>query len=307
MALAARAIGSRDPDPLFRNPDWLAERFLGLEERAQLPRYLGVLAAGGDCGEAMKDARMRALVRPFTMRTKFIDEHLLKAIAAGAIQVVNLGAGLDTRAYRFEHALRHAKVFELDYAPTQAYKRRRVAEVLGPSPSNLVYAPIDFTREKLGDVLRSVGYEADRKTFFIWEGVTMYISEDAVLEVLRSIASNAPSGSAVTFDYFPRSRLDKVPMISEAERVTQNELKDLGEPWIFGIPDGTAAQFVKDAGLDLVDNLAWMSLESVQRYFTGSDGRRAADPPSAFPTPPLGQYYFAVAVVPDGPSSDSRS
>ena len=300
MSLAARAIGSRDPDPVFRNPDWLAERFLGPEERAQVPQYLGALAEA-DCGEAMKDARIRAFVRPFTMRTKFIDEHLLRAIAAGALQVVNLGAGFDSRAYRFEDALRDAKVFELDYAPTQAHKRRRVAEVIGSPPSNVIYAAIDFTRQKLGDVLQSAGYEPGRKTFFIWEGVTMYISEEAVLEVFRYIAGNAPSGSAVAFDYFPRSRLAKVPTVSESERVTQNELKNLGEPWIFGIPDGTASQFVNGAGLDLVDNLAWMSFESVQRYFTRSDDMHPPGRPSPFPTSPLGQYYLAVAAVPEGP------
>lgn len=297
MSLAARAIGSRDPDPAFRNPDWLAERFLGPEERTQIPQYLGVVAAEADCREAMKDVRIRAFVRPHTMRTKFVDEHLLKAVAAGAVQVVNLGAGFDTRAYRFEDALRDTKVFELDYAPTQAHKRRRVAEVVGPPPRNVIYAPIDFTRQNLGNVLQSVGYKDNRRTFFIWEGVTMYISEAAVLDVLRYIANNAPSGSAVAFDYFPRSRLNKVPMVSEAERAMQNELKNLGEPWIFGIPDGTAAQFVKGAGLDLVENLAWMSLEAVQRYFTADGGKRAGNLPARLPTPPLGLYYFAVAEV----------
>jgi methyltransferase (TIGR00027 family) len=298
MSLAARAIGSRDPDPAFRNPDWLAERFFGPEERTQIPPYLGVVAAETDCGEAMKDLRIRAFVRPHTMRTKFVDEHLLKAVEAGAVQVVNLGAGFDSRAYRFEDALRDVKVFELDYPPTQAHKRRRVAQVIGPPPCNVIYAPIDFSRQDLGSVLQSVGYEDDRRTFFIWEGVTMYISEDAVLDVLRYIANNAPSGSAVAFDYFPRSRLDKVPRLSEAERATQNELKDLGEPWIFGIPDGMAPQFVKGAGLDLVENLAWMSFEAVQRYFTAGDRKRMGDmPASSLASPPLGLYYFAVAEV----------
>jgi hypothetical protein len=77
----------------------------------------------------------------------------------------------------------------------------------------------------------------------------------------------------------------------------QNELKNLGEPWIFGIPDGTAAQFVKSAGLDLVENLAWMSFEAVQRYFTTDNGKRTENLHAPLPTSPLGLYYFAVAEV----------
>ena len=305
--LAARAVGSHDPDPTVRNPDWLAERFLGPEERKQIPDNDVILGVDQDYREAMKGVTVRALVVTQNVRTKFIDEHLLKAVSNGAVQVVNLGAGFDSRAYRFRQELRNTKVFEVDYGPTQEYKRRRAAEVIGPPPPNLVYVPIDFTRQKLADVLRRAGYRRDRKTFFIWEGVTMYISREGVLDTLRYIAANAAPGSAVVFDYYPQGRLDELPKVNALEREVQDLMKSWGEPWIFGIPDGTTPAFVKSAGLELVENMAAVGPESVQRYLTRKDGTRVGDLPWPLAPPLLGEgrylYYYALAVVPETPGA----
>lgn len=86
----------------------------------------------------MKNPRVSALVIILIERTRFIDDHLLQAVRDGATQVVNLGAGFDTRAYRFRQELRSTKVFEVDYGPTQEYKKRRVREVIGGPPPNVV-------------------------------------------------------------------------------------------------------------------------------------------------------------------------
>ncbi|HXB57314.1 MAG TPA: SAM-dependent methyltransferase [Vicinamibacteria bacterium] len=310
LVMAARAIGARDPDPTVRNPDWLAEHLLGPEERALIPDNYALLALDQDYREAMKDPRTRGLVLTMTVRTKFNDEHLLQAVGEGALQVVNLGAGFDSRAYRFRQALRNVKVFEVDYGPTQEYKRHRVQEVLGPPPPNVRYVPIDFTREQLADVLGRAGYRTDLRTFFLWEGVTQYIPEEAVLETLRFVAGNSASGSAVVFDYSTRSRLEELPKVSEAERTLQAMVRAWGEPWIFGIPEGTTASFVKNAGLDLVENLPVHGPESVTRYLTRKDRSRMGDLPWPLPSPELGEgrytYYCARATVRVREGSQSR-
>jgi methyltransferase (TIGR00027 family) len=144
------------------------------------------------------------------VRTRYIDEHLEAALRAGATQVVILGAGFDSRAYRFVKLLNGAKVIEVDYGPTQEYKRRRVLEVLGHVPSNLTYAPIDFTRERLSDVLFSSGYRAAEKTFFIWEGVTMYLPEQGVRETLQFVAGQSAPGSSIVFDFMSKSFVDSL-------------------------------------------------------------------------------------------------
>ena len=86
--------------------------------------------------------------------------------------------------------LRNARVFEVDQPSTQEYKKRRVLEVLGPPPPNLVFVPIDFTRQQASAALRHAGYSAARKTFFIWEGVSMYLTEETVRNFLRDISSH---------------------------------------------------------------------------------------------------------------------
>jgi methyltransferase (TIGR00027 family) len=97
-----------------------------------------------------------------------------ESLAAGATQVVILGAGLDSRAYRFGDLLRGARVFEVDFPPTQEYKKKRVREILKGLPPHVAYAPIDFTKEDLATVLRQAGYDTTKKTVFVWEGVTLY-------------------------------------------------------------------------------------------------------------------------------------
>jgi methyltransferase (TIGR00027 family) len=307
LVLAGRALGTRDPDPTVRNPDWLAERLLGPEERAQIPDNYAILALDQDYREAMKDPRTRRLVRVMTVRTKFNDGQLLRGVAGGATQVVNLGAGFDSRAYRFRKELENTKVFEVDFGPTQEYKRRRILEVLGSLPPNVVYTPIDFSREDLADVLRKAGYRSDLRTLFLWEGVTMYIPEEAIVATLRFVARNSEAGSSLVFDYCTKSRLDELPQVSEPERKLQEMVRGWGEPWIFGIPDGKTNDFLKASGLELTENLPVLSPEAEQRYLTRKDGSQMGEVP--WPKPELGEgrytYYCALARVPPrkGPGS----
>src|SRR5215213_1331620 len=134
MTTAARAIASHDPDPNTRNPDWLAERLLGVAERRLLEGTPWLGALSRDYRELSQTPEVEALMRVLLVRTRFIDDHLIKAIESGAEQVVVLGAGFDSRAYRFRETLKGKKVIEVDYGPTQEYKKRRVRDVLGCLP-----------------------------------------------------------------------------------------------------------------------------------------------------------------------------
>ncbi len=273
--LAARAVGAREPDPSVRNPDWLAERFLGSDERALLPDNSVVTGLDKDYREAMKDPETRARVLMVNLRTRYIDQHMLDAVKAGASQVVILGAGFESRAYRFRKELKGTKVFEVDFGPTQEYKKRRVLEVLGPPPSNLVFVPIDFTREQASAVLRKAGYRADRKTFFIWEGVSMYLTEQAVRDFLRDIASHSNAASEIVFDHF-NPFFD--PPANEANARLVAMLKAWGEPWIFAIPDGQEQQFLASAGLTLAEHVSLLvTSPDARKVITRQDGTTVGD------------------------------
>src|SRR5437762_6300599 len=126
---AARAIGSKDPNPQLRNPDYLAIKFLGPRERAVLPDFQ-MDALDLDFDRAMKQLGVHLPVAMLAYRTKAFDAALLDALQNGARQVVVLGAGFDSRAYRFQSQIVNVRFMDVDYGPTQAYKKQRLGEIL---------------------------------------------------------------------------------------------------------------------------------------------------------------------------------
>ena len=127
---AGRAIGAREPDPTVRNPDDLAERLLGDPDALDVD-HPAVRALALSYDEAMSQPEVVNIVRMMMIRTRFIDAALERAIAAGATQLIILGAGFDSHAYRCRQLLDHVRVFEVDRAATQALKRERVLDALG--------------------------------------------------------------------------------------------------------------------------------------------------------------------------------
>src|SRR5215470_15142669 len=101
MVAAGRALGSREPEAAVRNPDYLADRLLGPDELALIEGHPLSAALGKPYEEVRDDYAAMGTAIMMLMRTKFIDEKLVNAVEQGAEQVVILGAGFDTRAYRF--------------------------------------------------------------------------------------------------------------------------------------------------------------------------------------------------------------
>ena len=118
-----------------------------------------------------------------------------------------MGAGFDTRAYRFGEVLKDVRVFEVDTEATQGYKRRRAEAAIGAPPANLTYVSIDFNRDQLMETLARAGFDRGLKTFFTWEGVSMYVAEEGVRATLSALAKAAP-GSTLVMDYTTRGAID---------------------------------------------------------------------------------------------------
>ncbi len=133
------------------------------------------------------------------VRTRFAEDCLAAAIARGVRQLVVLGAGLDTYAYRSTLGDR-LRIFEVDHPATQAWKRQRLADTGIPVPQALTFAPVDFERESLAMGLTSVGFDSTEQSFFTWLGVVPYLTEQAVFSTLGFIAK-LPGGAHVVFDY----------------------------------------------------------------------------------------------------------
>lgn len=241
---AARAVGSKDPDPRLRNPDYLAIKFLGPRERAVLPE-LQLDALDLDFESAIKPLGP-FIVQVMTYRTKRFDAALLDALQNGATQVVVLGAGFDSRAYRFQSQLRNVRVMEVDQGPTQAYKQRRLGEILDAIPSNVSFVPMDFTKDDLLEKLSKAGYSEQENTVFLWEGVTYYLPESAVKDILHFVRDHSAAGSRIVFDYFGASN----PSLNNP----LHQYARWGEPLLFGFPNDRAREYVQKEGLGVLSD-----------------------------------------------------
>ena len=273
QAVAAfRAIGAHDPDEKIRNPDYLAEKFIGAG-------FLETIGLSSDFEISRKLLKIRGNFAYYYVnaRTHHIDTLLRKVVSEGVKQVVILGAGHDSRAYRFRKAFPNVKFFEVDLPATQAQKKKRLAEIFGSPPDWVGYAPIDFNTQSLEEVLKEAGYDTAKKTFFVWEGVTFFITEGDVDSTLRFIVQHSAPGSSVVFDYMPRSVIDgDFSRYHEAQWLFQM-MAAQGEPYIFGIPEGEAEDFVNQRGLEVLSDLG--PDELTKRYLVRSDG--SIDGPTA--------------------------
>jgi methyltransferase (TIGR00027 family) len=268
LTAAARAFGSREPDASVRNPDSLAGRLIGPAELALIADHPIGRACDRAFDEAMGDPEVFGFTWLMLVRTRCIDAWMRRAIEQGATQLVVLGAGFDSRAHRFKDILRDVAVHEVDHPATQAYKRRRVESVLGPAAAGVRYAPADFAQERVSDVLRRAGVDRSRRTYFICEGLSMYVPEDGIRQTLSAIAEFAP-GSAVMLEYLNRGGIDV--MMKYPSGTIRNAI-DWGEPFVFGVPDGQDREFFANVGLDLGEALKIGSPESVRRYAMRADG-----------------------------------
>lgn len=241
---AARAVGSKDPDPQRRNPDYLAIRLLGPRERAVLPE-VRLDALDLDFDEAIKPLGAH-IVAILTYRTKAFDAALLDAVQGGATQVVVLGAGFDSRAYRFRDQLRNVRFIEVDSGPTQAYKKQRLGEMLEVIPPNVSFVAMDFTKDSLLDKLRTAGYSEQQKTFFLWEGVSYYLPEPAVKDTLHFVRDHSAPGSRIAFDYFGAS--------NASINNPTHQYARWGEPLLFGFPNDRAREYVQQEGLGVLSD-----------------------------------------------------
>ena len=133
------------------------------------------------------------------LRTSAIDDAVRSAVAAGTRQLVILGAGYDGRAWRLAE-LQGVKVFEVDHPATQNEKRARLAE-LPPAIGIVSFVPVNFERDSLSAALEHAGHDRSAKTCWIWEGVTMYLTRDAMRATLKAISDCSAPGSTVIVKY----------------------------------------------------------------------------------------------------------
>jgi methyltransferase (TIGR00027 family) len=195
-------------------------------------------------------------------RSRFSEDTIVNCVARGVCQVVVLGAGLDTFALRNPYADLGLRVFEVDYPATQMWKRDRIRAAGLSEPPSLVFAPIDFERESLGEGLTRAGFNVDAPAFFQWLGVVPYLTKDAVSSTLKFM-SELPQASVV-FDYvqpfqnYPAER--RAGIMARAERVAAR-----GEPWLSLFEPAELHELLRCAGFKVIEDL--IASEIGERFY----------------------------------------
>ena len=254
-----RAVESMKPEGerLFYDP--YAERFVSKALLKMAKFFM-------DIGYAKKKGP--GVPEYIASRVRYIDDYLLECIKDGIGQIVILGAGYDSRAYRFNELKEKVKVFEVDHPASLEDKKKVLEKYFGKIPENIIYAPIDFNTEDLGKCLIGRGFDVNVKTLFIWEGVTYYLASEAVDSTLEFVAKYSGPGSSIIFDYTydwviqGKSNRGEIVRMKRYRRFT-------GEGLVFGIEEGKIVEFLEARGFCKVVNAG--SDDFKRLYFSGTD------------------------------------
>ncbi|MFI6223933.1 class I SAM-dependent methyltransferase [Nocardia salmonicida] len=231
-------------------------------------RLLGVTAdeltawaqPAGDRRGVEVDDRARRLF--FAARARFAEDRVAAAVAAGTRQVVVLGAGLDTFAYRNPHP--ELRVFEVDHPATQAWKRQRLVAAEIDCPDTLTFVSVDFETQLLAQELESAGFIRSAPAVFVWLGVVFYLTPGAAQSTLEYIVGQAVPVEVI-LDYLQPAGTDedRAHLQARADR-----LAAAGEPlFSYFTPDDIAAQLHALGFTDVEDHAA---ADLIDRYLDGS-------------------------------------
>jgi len=199
-----RALGNLAPRvPGFSDP--FAVQFLPERWRKRVEKVRASLASGA------RTSPYALWQRPMGTFTQFRTVVLDRALAAAmpVEQLVILGAGLDSRAWRLD-SLKDTVVFEVDFPASQAWKQERASSVGSFYAKDVRYVSIDFLKDQLAQPILAAGFDPALRTFWLWEGVTMYLTPEAVSANLGAFAALSAPGSRIALTYL-RKKKGRVP------------------------------------------------------------------------------------------------
>jgi|SRR5690349_16744709 len=198
-------------------------------------------------------------------RKRFIDDKLGEALAS-IDAVVDLGAGMDTRAYRLARQS-DVPAFEVDLPINIERKKSTVQRAIGAVPASVHLVPLDFERDDLMKTLSARGYREDARTFFIWEGVTQYLTEDAARATLDALRA-APAGSRLAFTYVRRDFIEGTNLYDAA--ILYKRFRQRRQVWRFGLDPDEVSGLLAEYGWHLVEQAG---PEYFQQHYIRPTGR----------------------------------
>jgi methyltransferase (TIGR00027 family) len=244
ITASLRALSNYEENEKMRSNDYFAEIFLPDERRTPLNNK--------NARAMIKKAIPKGLYEYVIARTKYFDTVFIEAVKNNIDQVVFLGAGYDSRPYRFSNIITKTKIFEVDAKPTQEHKISLLHKNKIKISERIKYVPVDFEKDNLFDLLNEWGYDKIKKTLFMWEGVTFYLSYNVVVQMLKMIKENSSSGSKLCFDF---------QTMTNSDELIKTDLED--ETIKFGIKNDQIEIFVSENGYKIVDHVKARDMEKM--------------------------------------------
>jgi methyltransferase (TIGR00027 family) len=243
---AYRGLGTFLPDEARLAIDPYGLRFAGRFSRS-------VARAARRFPRAGARALARGEMIHMQLRTRALDDEMLRFVAQGGRQILLLGAGFDCRARRFAHELEGSAVYEVDHPATQARKRAVLAGVHEES-ATVAYLPFDFENDRVADLparLAAMGHDAGRPTLALWEGVSMYLTPGAIDATVAAVHALSAPRSPFVFQYLDQHSVDHPSL---RLRVLGALIARLGEPIRFGWEPSELPAWLDARGFALVSD-----------------------------------------------------
>ncbi len=203
-------------------------------------------------------------------RTAYFDRQFTSALSNQTPQIVLLGAGYNSRPYRFTRQNKGTTIYELDAPPTQARKVKALQAAHIDIPKQVKFVPINFLNDSLGGVLEKAGYQRDAQTLFLWEGVSYYLDLVSVKRTLGYVA-HASRNSVIAFDYavsIAEQDVDKV--FGAREFMKSMGEQHANEALLFSLKQDEIGSFLADNSLCMMEHLDNSEIE--QRYLVDDNG-----------------------------------
>ena len=206
-------------------------------------------------------------------RTRFIDDLIKKSISEQVEQYVILGAGYDSRAYNLKLPS-GLKIFEVDQPEVQEIKLSKLPDEI-PNSENITYVSVDFNYQSLKNQLLNSGFDKSKSTIYTLEGVSQYITREALNSTLSELALLTPNSNATFFMSYVNRLLREDPKAcfgmgyskpEKAAKFITNGAAKVGEPWISLYSSKEIEDLLSQNSFTLTENKTLADLNS--KYFT---------------------------------------
>lgn len=249
-SLALPLSGTETPEAVQGFMDMMAVRFAQLSDKETA------------------DIFVRRIVDSVCMRSRVVEEILAASRARDMQQLVVLGAGLDSTAYRCTDLTAGLEVFEVDHPATQIWKRERLASAGIDIPDNLRFVSFDFENQTLAEALAAGGVRTDRMTVFTWLGVHMYLT-DAAVKATLAVLGSYPEGSDLIMDFISPDYVQTGGLVEDSVDHLAKVVTEMGEPIKSRYHEAELEEMLVASGFGRVEFLNARTL--IDRYLDGNN------------------------------------